>query len=166
MTTYAESDKAALEAHLEAVDNWVGMWASDVANLACGAVKYFLDEQLLEIRRIRWYSITSEAELKEIWAKFIQPKAIDGEQAESILDFYITGTSYMQVLCPIATTHYDQFTGHLAKAMVWPKSATVASDLVRQNSANTAEFSQLIKSNPWMVFLIILSILPIKAQSS
>lgn len=158
--TYADSDKAILQNHIAAVDGWISLYRSDAVNDAVGAVEMVFNEQIPEIRRIRWFSIASPVELLNLWTRFIETDDANKERKESVFDFYVNGTAYMQLMAPIASAHADSFYAHVAHSLTWTQRAGVVPDIVRENSTTKENTVKMLKDNPWALFLILLSLIP------
>lgn len=158
--TYADSDKATLQNHIAAIEDWINLYRSDVVNEAVGAVEKIFNEHYLEIRRIRWFSIASPVELQSLWVRFIDIEDSNKELKESVFDFYVGGTSYMQLMAPVASAHADSFYAHVAHSLTWTQRSGVVPDTVRENSTTKENTVKMLKENPWALFLILLSLIP------
>lgn len=157
--TYADSDKAILQSHIAAVEDWMSLYRSDVVNETVGAVEFIFKEQLPEIRRVRWFSIASPVELLSLWKRFVDIDDEDRERKESVFDFYVNGTSYMQLMSSLASAHADSFYAHVAQSLTWTQRAGVMPDLIKENSTTKENIVKMLKENPWALFLILLTLI-------
>ncbi|MNG14900.1 hypothetical protein D3C84_986920 [compost metagenome] len=106
--------------------------------------------------------MASVNELATIWYRFVENEDLEGEGREGVFDFYTQGVTYMEMMAPIASGHLESFLAHVAKAVTWPERSVVVSDIVRDNASSYENVLTMLKGNPWVVFMIILGMMPTK----
>jgi len=159
---YSDNDRAILQSRINAIQEWVALFSRDSVNNAIGAVNHVVNNDLPEIRRIRWFSVASENELSAIWYRYFENITLDGEVKESVFDFYALGVQYMEMMAPIASGHSEGFQAHLARSITWPERTVVIGESTKDNISSYGNVMSMIKSNPWVMFFIILGMMDVK----
>ncbi|MNP88979.1 hypothetical protein D3C85_13730 [compost metagenome] len=159
---YTDNDRIMLQDRIVAIGDWLNLYCADRVNVASGATQQILQNDIHEIRRIRWFSVASVNELATIWYRFVENEDLEGEGREGVFDFYTQGVTYMEMMAPIASGHLESFLAHVAKAVTWPERSVVVSDIVRDNASSYENVLTMLKGNPWVVFMIILGMMPTK----
>lgn len=159
---YTDNDRAILQTRIDAIHGWINIYRNDKAYAAVGAVNQVLETDLLEIRRIRWFSIAGDDELSLIWHRYFDNEAVSGEARESLFDFYAQGVQFMEMMAPVASGHLESFHAHLARSVTWPERTSVIGNVVQENTSTYSNLLAMIKNNPWVVFLIVLGMMDVK----
>jgi hypothetical protein len=154
---FADSDRKTLEGLTTSIKKWTDIFLNDPACTVLGLRDGFLREDLMELRRIRWFSVHTEPELEKLWLRYVDRDIEDTEVKASMFDYVMTGCTYMMLHNPMSEADYNSFIDHLAGALTWPSRAILVPVDHKQYSAPASTFTGILKTNYWMVFLILLA---------
>lgn len=148
---------SALTAYIESVRRWHETFTRDPVNSALGLTE-ILSSDLMELRRVRWYSI-NEVALEQLWMRFIAPRDdIEvNELKETVFDYYINGATFMIMDNPIVDAKYRNLIAHLAHSLSWVSRSTLTPEYVREYSSQIEDMTKILEDNHWILFLILMS---------
>jgi hypothetical protein len=136
--------------------DWIELFVSDLDNQNSGAVDQ-LKIDILELRKIRWYSCQSDEFLKDIWQRFIDNEKIDKPLREAMNDFYLMGTGYILHRNNIPSGVYESFIKTLTHGITWVNRSFKIPDSLKEHTVGFEEFNSMVSNTPWLLFLILLS---------
>lgn len=162
MTT-AEKDKKMFTDISASIVKWTELFLSDPASVALDLRTKFLEEDMIELRRIRWFSMHMESELEKLWLRYVDRPALeDDEIRQSFHDYIMNGCVYVFANNPCSEQDYSDFIKHLAKSVSWPQRASLVPVQLREYFGKEEDFVNILTTNGWVVFLILLSMSDIK----
>lgn len=162
MTTNAEVDRSTLDGLNQALRKWTTNQFSDVTNSVLGLREQIMEQDLPQLRRVRWYAMHDQVHAADLWQRYIENAELEGEIKETVFDFYVTGASFIWLNNPTATVAYDQFITHLATNLSWMARCDLVPDDIKQHAATQEQITTFLKGNHWAVFLILLSMLDLQ----
>jgi hypothetical protein len=159
--SFATTDRQTLDSLQASVRTWQIEFFKDQVNAALIEAQFYNDD-LPELRRVRWYGVRNATDIEQLWKRFVDNAGLEGEARNSMFDFYMNGATYMWLQNPTASGHYDSFINHLASSLAWPSSATALPDDVREHVGTYEELKTILKGNHWLIFMILLSLPGVK----
>lgn len=162
MVQNAETDRSTLDGLNAALRKWADIQFGDTTNTVLGLRTQIVDNDLPQLRRIRWYAMHDEVHAADLWQRYIENTELEGELKETVFDFYVTGASYIWLNNPVATANYDQFITHLANNLSWMQRCKLVPPDIKQYAAEQGQIESFLKGNHWAVFLILLSMLDLQ----
>lgn len=162
MATSAETDRSTLEGLSEALRKWATLQFTDTINTVIGLKEQILNNDLPQLRRVRWYAMHDQVHATELWMRYMENEELEGELRETVFDFYVTGSSFIWLNNPVATAQYDAFITHLSTNLSWMARCTLVPTDIRQHVATQEQIEAFLKGNHWAVFLILLSMLDLQ----
>jgi len=158
----ASNNKEVLDSLSQALKVWCDLSFRDSVNEVMGLKEHFLSNDLLEIRRVRWYSMHEPIEIERLWLKLVDNSTLDGELKNAVFDFYVTGATFIWTHTPVEQEVYNSFIKHLANTLGWVKRGTMVPDHVKEYAADTDVLIKLFTDNHWLVFLVMLGLTDIQ----
>lgn len=156
--SYADVNARLLEGHLKAIKAWCEIFFSDSASIALDLRAKIVDEDLLELRRIRWFSLASGPELEKLWTRYVERSAEeDPETRESLMDFVMNGASYMALHNAVSDADSKSFIAHLAQTISWPHRSPLTPKHMKEYTTDMNAVSTMLTDNHWVVFLFLLA---------
>lgn len=156
--SFAERDTKHLAGFKQAIRDWTKLFLADPANIALDLRTTLLHEDLMELRRVRWFAMHTEPELEKLWLRYVERDVEDKEVKESLYDFVMTGTMYMLLNNPIADSDLTSFINHIASTISWPARAKLIPTHQREYMGGSEQFKTILEGNPWIIFLFLFSI--------
>lgn len=158
---YADQQRDLLDRLNTATTQWWDLFVNDPVNQALD-IPEILIADLMDLRRTRWYSIAGKAQVEELWKRFVDQAEQTGEVHEALFDFYMGGATYLWVSTPAVDAHIDQVIRHLSATLTWVKTSTLVPEEIRQYATSPEIMTELLRNNPWILFMVLLSMLPLK----
>lgn len=155
--TMADTDKRILDGLSESVARWTNLFFSDEIIQVLGIKTHFIQNDLPELRRLRWFGLHDTAALEKLWKRFVENGDLEGEERQSMFDFYMNGATFMWMNNPVPSGHYDSFISHLATTLSWVKRAPAVPTDTREHVGSYDEMKAVLKDNHWVVFMVVLS---------
>jgi hypothetical protein len=162
MSTNAVTDLNVLDGLNRALRKWVDIQFNDKTNTVVGLKEHVMENDLPQMRRVRWYAMHDEVHAADLWQRYVENVELEGELKETVFDFYVTGASYIWLNTPTATANYDAFIEHLASNLSWLARCKLVPGDIRQYAATHEQVTEFLKGNHWAVFLILLSMLDLQ----
>lgn len=160
--SFAETDKKILTSLTESLQEWCSVFVKDPINETLGVKALILDNDLPQLRRVRWYAINSQVEAEKLWTRYVEQADQEGEVKDTLFDFYMNGATYIWMKNPISDAHYTSFISHLAGTVSWPSRSKLIPQEVQGYVVSSEQFNELLKNNHWLVFLLLLSVTDIQ----
>lgn len=161
--TNADKEKKIFSDLSASIVKWTDLFFSDKACVAFDLRTKFLEEDMIELRRIRWFSMHMESELEKLWLRYVDRPAVEDEEVrQSFHDFVMNGCVYILVNNPCTEQDFNDFVKHLSKSISWPQRASLVPESLREYFGTEEEFVKVLSSNTWLIFLILLSMTDIK----
>lgn len=160
--SYADTDRKVLLGFTEAVRGWTDIFLADTANQTLDLSTTLLEDDMMDLRRVRWYSIHTEPELEKLWLRYVDRENEEGEKKNSLFDYVMTGSTYMLLHNPVTDTEFSSFIRHLARTLSWPSRAVAIPADIRGYLGGAEEFTSALETNHWLIFLILLSMIKIE----
>lgn len=157
----ALGNKAILNNLVGSIAEWTRIAFEDSVSAALG-LRETLSEDMVELRRIRWFSMSAAPELDKLWLRYVDRDIENDEAKQSLHDYVMLGTTYMMMQNPLTDEEYNGFIDHMAKSISWPNRATLIPDALREYFGQEEVFKKLLSTNHWLLFLILLSTSDIK----
>ena len=154
---FADSDRKILTDYSASIKKWTDIFLNDSVSSVLNLRETYLRLDLLELRRIRWFSIHTEPELEKLWLRYVDRDIEDAEAKASLHDYIMTGCTYMVMQNPTSDAEYESFITHVAKSLSWQHRAVLVPQEERQYAAPAETFINLLKLNHWLLFLVLLS---------
>ncbi|QTH80283.1 hypothetical protein PA10_00083 [Pseudomonas phage pPa_SNUABM_DT01] len=163
---YAVHDKRILEDLKQALRNWCNIFFADPITAALGVKEHIVNNDLPELRRIRWYATSDEMAAEKLWLRYIDNQELEAnsELRNTVFDFYMSGATYIWLHTPVASGHLDQFIGHLTQSLTWAKSCKFVPEAAREYMSTPEEMKTFLKGNHWAVFMVLLSMSELSLQ--
>jgi len=158
----ADNDRSTLDALNAAMQRWVDLQFNDVTNSAIGLMDHILGNDLPELRRVRWYAQHDAVHAETLWKRYIDNAELEGELKETVLDFYVTGASFIWLNTPIATANYNSFIDHLANNLSWMQRCALVPPDIKEHVGTVEQIKGFLTGNHWALFLVLLSMLDLK----
>lgn len=149
-------DITTLRALQGALKRWVDLFLSDPANQALGLTQ-ILDNQIIELRRVRWYSLDM-ADAEKLWNDYVYDDDQSAEVRESLLDFYLNGASFLWLETPVPSQHRITFMEHLVDSLTWVNRGSLVPEAIREYTVGAGTLSKILDGNHWILFMILLSL--------
>lgn len=162
MSTNVATEATTLERLNKTLRQWVEIQFKDTTNSVLGLKEQILGEDLPQLRRVRWYAMHDDVHATELWQRYVENLALEGELKETVFDFYVTGASYIWLNAPTATEQYDAFIKHLAHNLSWMKRCRLVPSDIQEQTAEEGQVETFLRGNHWAVFLILLSMLDLQ----
>lgn len=157
-----ETDRSTLEGLNQTLLKWTQIQFAETTNVALGLREQIMNNDMPQLRRVRWYAMHDEVHAAELWQRYVENTELEGELKETVFDFYVTGASYIWLNNPTSTENYDAFITHLATNLSWMARCKLVPDDIRQYAAKLEQIETFLKGNHWAVFLILLSMLDLQ----
>jgi hypothetical protein len=154
---YADSDRKILEGLTASIKKWTDVFLNDPASVVLDLRTTYLKDDLIELRRIRWFSMHTEPELEKLWLRYVDRDIDDTETKASLHDYVMSGCTHMLLHNSMSDTDYGSFIAHLARSVSWPNRSLLVPADQREYSASIEKFVSILKDNHWIVFLILLA---------
>lgn len=155
-------DRSTLEKLNEALRKWASLQFNDPTNIAIGLRAQIMEQDMPQLRRVRWYAMHDQVHATELWQRYIENAEIEGELKETVFDFYVTGASYIWLVNPTASENYDAFIKHLCTNLSWMKRCQLVPPELKDHAAEQEQIDAFLRGNHWAVFLILLSMLDLQ----
>jgi hypothetical protein len=157
-----DTERSTLDNLNTALRKWTDMQFNDTTNTAIGLRAQIMEQDLPQLRRVRWYAMHDQVHATELWQRYVENLELEGELKETVFDFYVTGASYIWLVNPTASENYDAFIAHLCTNLSWMKRCTLVPPDLKEHAAEHAQIESFLKGNHWAVFLILLSMLDLQ----
>jgi hypothetical protein len=154
----ADIDKRILDGLMKSSEVWLSGFFDNKVNLALGLKEQFYEQDLPQLRRIRWYSIRDMVEAQGLWLRYVDNEELEGEAKQTMFDFYMNGSTFVWLNNPIPSGHYEGFIAHLAASLSWPSRASAIPAETREHVASSEQMAELMKNNHWLIFLMLISL--------
>lgn len=156
----ADSDKITLKRLQDSLVLWDQTFKRDPLNQALGVCET-LQEDLLDIRRVRWYSLAGIAGAEDLWRRHVECEGLTGEVREGVLDYYMNGATFIMLNTPMAHASQTSFIRHLCESLTWVNRSPLVPTHIREYALGFEDFVKLVSDNHWILFMILLSITPL-----
>lgn len=162
MATSTVAERIVLDQLNDAMRKWVDIQFKDQTNTVIGLRNQIMENDLPQLRRVRWYVMHDEVHAADLWQRYIENTELEGELKETVFDFYVTGASYIWLNTPTDTASYDAFISHLSRNLSWMERCMLIPSDIKQYAADNGKIEAFLKGNHWAVFLILLSMLDLQ----
>jgi len=156
--SFADVNARQLKGHLSSIKDWCNIFFNDSANIALDLRTKIIEEDLLELRRVRWFSLASGPELEKLWTRYVERTDEENpEVRESLMDFVMNGASYMVLHNPISDTDSKSFITHLAQTISWPHRSPLTPKHMKEYTTDMTAVITMLTDNHWVIFLFLLA---------
>ncbi len=158
--SYAEQQNDLLKRLQAAIQSWWVLYSADPGNQVLGTLDV-LQNDLLNLRRVRWYSIRSADDAEALWANYVDKQNLEGEVRNGVFDFYMNGATYLWLSTPAVDAHISQLIKHITVNLSWVSRSPAVPETVREYAADVESLEILLTNNHWILFMVLLTITPL-----